>query len=300
MRLAPCVTAPSLLVLMLVVFPAGFRAAAEESNSASPHGDGGQATTTTDTAPFDVDTPIPGKPLRELNTDLGDKTNTPYTVDAGHFQMETNFVDWIRETDRRTTTDRLAALPTTFKAGVTNTTEVDIFIDAYQQVRREGYDTAHGFGDVILSVKQNLFGNDEPEGAALSLQPWLKIPANTGGVGNAAYEGGLIVPMVFHLPRGFELDAQTELDCVRPTASHEAAWSNSVSLHRYLVEKVLDGYLEFWSSASNQKHTHWQATIDTGLLWSVGENVLLDLAVNAGVTKNAPQIELALGLTFRR
>src|SRR5438093_6841318 len=43
--------------------------------------------------------PTPRAFLRELSTDRPDKTESPYTVDAGHFQIEMDLVSYSRDRD---------------------------------------------------------------------------------------------------------------------------------------------------------------------------------------------------------
>src|SRR5437868_5206562 len=38
--------------------------------------------------------PVPASLMRELSADRPDKTDSPYTVDAGHYQIEMDFANW--------------------------------------------------------------------------------------------------------------------------------------------------------------------------------------------------------------
>src|SRR5260370_2320006 len=52
-----------------------------------------------DKSAFDLFNPTPTESLRELATDDRGATETPYTVDAGHFQVEMTLVSYASERD---------------------------------------------------------------------------------------------------------------------------------------------------------------------------------------------------------
>src|SRR5260370_32938307 len=52
-----------------------------------------------DKSAFDLFNPTPAQYLRELATDDRGATETPYTVDAGHFQVEMTLVSYASERD---------------------------------------------------------------------------------------------------------------------------------------------------------------------------------------------------------
>ena len=59
---------------------AALAAAAQETNSVPP-----------DRNSYNLFCPVPEALLRELSPDRPDKTESPYTVDAGHFQLGMDF-----------------------------------------------------------------------------------------------------------------------------------------------------------------------------------------------------------------
>ena len=63
------------LAAVLVAAP-GVRAAAQETNSVPP-----------DKSGYNLFNPVPENLMRELSPDRPDKTESPYTVDAGNFML---------------------------------------------------------------------------------------------------------------------------------------------------------------------------------------------------------------------
>lgn len=50
--------------------------------------------------------PVPNNLLRELRTDRPDKTESPYTVDADHFQVEMDALTYFHDKTRETRVER--------------------------------------------------------------------------------------------------------------------------------------------------------------------------------------------------
>src|SRR3954454_5700856 len=113
--------------------------------------------------------PTPRALMRELNTDRPDKTESPYTVDAGHVQLEMDIVNY--SYDRRnpqhasTRTQSLSILFTNFKIGLLDNLDFQLVSDNFLWVRQEDLDVDRadettGAGDTTLRLKLNLWGND--------------------------------------------------------------------------------------------------------------------------------------------
>ena len=111
----------------------------------------------------------------------------------------------------------------------------------------------------------------------------------------------MIVPIDLHLPAGFELGAQTEVDFNRNAfdEGHHQEWINSITLHRDLIPDKLNAYVEFWSDLTNEPHVSWIGTVDIGMQYALAKNLLWDIGASVGVTPSAPDISLFTGLSMR-
>src|SRR5208282_2636340 len=96
------------LAAVLVAAP-GARAAAQETNSVPP-----------DKSGYNLFNPVPENLMRELTPDRPDKTESPYTVDAGHFQLEMDFANYTYNDSGGTTTRAWNVAPFNIKAGLLN------------------------------------------------------------------------------------------------------------------------------------------------------------------------------------
>ncbi len=70
--------------------------------------------------------------MRELITDRPDLTESPYTVDAGHFQIEADIANYnydrYKSNGQNTRSHAWNAAPFNIKAGLTNNTDISLFL----------------------------------------------------------------------------------------------------------------------------------------------------------------------------
>jgi hypothetical protein len=114
---------------------------------------------------YSLATPTPRDALRELSTARSVKTESPYTVDAGHLQIEMDFATYTCDTDRSSgqniRSETLRVAPVNFKMGLPNSTDLHLLVDPYvrQTVKDRATGTRgrlDGFGDTTLRLKHNL------------------------------------------------------------------------------------------------------------------------------------------------
>jgi hypothetical protein len=250
--------------------------------------------------------PTPREYMREMVTDRPDRTESAYTVDAGHVQVEMDVVTWVhdRYTADRSDLDSLSVVPMNLKVGLTNRVDLQVVLETWNWVRTKDRVSGrvtrqHGFGDVTVRLKTNLWGNDGGR-SALAVMPFVKLPTNQDDLGNDAVEGGLIFPVDFELPYEWGLGAQMEFDLNEDAdgGGHHPEFVNTVEVGHDIVGD-LGGYVEFFSAASTDSDTHWQATVDFGLTYALTEDLQLDGGVNVGVTRATDDVNPFLGLSFR-
>jgi len=252
--------------------------------------------------------PTPKSLMRELNTDRPDKTESPYTVDAGHYQIESDIFTYTHDRTTAggadTTVNSWSYGTLNLKAGLCNRSDFQIVLNPYNRVRTaDGVASAvtkqSGFGDVTLRLKVNAWGDDDGK-TAFGIMPFVKIPSNQDGLGNDAVEGGLIFPIAVSLPWGWDLGAMTEFDWNRDAddRSYHTEFVNSITFDHDIIGK-LGGYVEFFSDVSTERHFAWVGTFDVGLEYRFTENIQLDGGVNLGVTDSADDIDPFLGISIR-
>lgn len=249
--------------------------------------------------------PAPKELMRGMATDRPDKTESPYTVDAGHYQAEMSFIDYVYDhndpddQDHRSTA--LGIVPVNLKAGLFNNVDLQLVLEPHTIQWKNGIDKNRvaGFGDIQTRLKVNLWGNDGGN-SALAVMPFLKFPTNVDNLGNDDLEGGVIIPLAFKLPADWNLGLMTEFDFNHngTESGYHSEYINTITVSHGIVGN-LSGYVEFFSNNSAESKTKWVATVDTGLTYAVTDDTQLDLGVNIGVTQSAPDLNPFCGLSVR-
>lgn len=248
--------------------------------------------------------PTPENQMRELSTDRPDKTESPYTVDAGHFQIETDLFNQSREKVKSEDTEITSTsyLASNLKVGLSNSIDLQLVIVpvAEEKVKTQGVShTETGLGDTTLRLKMNFLGNDGGP-LAIGLMPFVKIPTAKDELGNDKYEGGVILPIGLELPNEWSLGVMFQVNYLKNAANdgfHNEFVSSITSSHAIVGE--LSGYMEFYSEISADTGAEWVATYDAGITYGVSSNVQLDAGVNFGITEAADDINPFVGFSAR-
>jgi len=243
--------------------------------------------------------PTPRNLMRELSPDRPDKTESPHTVDAGHFQLEMDLANFSR--DRHERVEAWNVAPFNLKAGLLSNVDFQIVFDnyLYSRNRAEAPRVRSGVGDLTTRLKVNLWGNDGGR-TAFALMPFVKFPTHTDSLGNRGTEGGLILPLAIELPGEWGMGLMTEVDVLRNGSGggYHAEFVNSITVSHAIVGN-LGGYLEFFSAVSTEHAQDWVGTVDCGLTYKINDDVQLDGGVNVGVSRAAEDINPFVGLTWR-
>ncbi len=261
---------------------------------------------TGDKSSYNLFHPTPADQLREMSTDRPDQTESPYTVDAGHFQVEMDAVGAVFDRNRSgggdvQTTGWGTSL--NLKAGLLNNVDIQFVLDPYAKVEVKDHttgakDTASGFGELQTRLKINLWGNDGGA-TALAIMPFVKWPVSASSLRNGKTEGGVIVPLAVELPAGWGSAVMTEFDFVaNDTGGYDTEFVNSITFSHDIVGK-LGGYVEFFSVVSSAGDVDWQGQFDVGFTYAVNDNFQLDTGCNFGVTESAPDFNPFIGLSWR-
>ena len=244
--------------------------------------------------------------MRELSADRPDKTDCPFTVDAGHFQVEMDYANytWDRPIGQPgVKVEGYQFAPMNLKVGVLNKLDLQLVLSPWLSLRTEDKNTGSakkesGFGDVTPRAKLNLIGNDGGP-FALALIPFVKIPTAQHGLGNGAVEGGVGIPYAFDVSN-WDLGFQTTIGVRHNEAGdrHHAEIANSMSIGHGVIGN-LKYVVEFFSSVSTEPNSEWVGTFDTWFTYKVNKALALDAGVYIGLTKAAENWHAWFGMTKR-
>jgi hypothetical protein len=277
------------LILLSLMTPVAFAEAADESQ---------------DKSRYNLFRPTPDNLLRELATDRPDKTESPTTVDAGHFQIEMDFATFTEDEMNGVSAKTWNIAPFNLRVGLLNNVELSLVFESYLHEDTEDktakkISNLSGVGNFTTRLKVNLWGNDGGR-PAFALFPFMTFPTGTGGLNNNSIEGGAIFPFSMTLPAKFELGMETGIVVLRNESgpNYHEEFVNSITFSREIAGK-LSGYCEFFSSVSTERDSSWVGTADFGLTYALTENVQLDCGCNIGVTDAADDINAFSGLSVR-
>jgi hypothetical protein len=257
---------------------------------------GANAETSLDRSKFHLFNPTPKEAMRGLNTDRPDKTESPYSVDAGHFQIETDLLVLSRDSSGGTTTENLGIMVSNLKLGLTDSIDFQAVVTPYTSVS-DGSSKISGFGDTTLRLKVNLFGNNGGD-AAFALMPFVVLPTNSGGTGHKFFEGGLIAPLSFSLPGDWDMGTMFQYNRMKNDSNDgfHNEYVTSITFGHDIVGD-LAGYVEFWNSFSSETDSKWLATADFGLTYRITPFIQFDAGMNIGVTDSADDLNPFLGFS---
>src|SRR5687768_909846 len=117
-----------------------------------------------DKSGFHLFNPTPRELMRDMETDRPDVTESPRTVDAGHFQVEASFFEYEHDDDNDGSerVETVSVLPSNLKVGLLNNVDLQLVLVPYvhestHDQRHKTRDTADGFGDTQVRLKVNFW-----------------------------------------------------------------------------------------------------------------------------------------------
>ena len=83
-------------------------------------------------AQYSIFNQTPDCAMREFSLDRPDKTESPYSVDAGHFQYEATLVSWIYDDEGDSHTSAFEIAAPNLKVGLTNDSDLQFIFSSYK------------------------------------------------------------------------------------------------------------------------------------------------------------------------
>jgi hypothetical protein len=243
----------------------------------------------TDAAVPHVLSPTSMEKRRPLITDRPDLTESPYTVDAGHVQIES---DLIVATWREGRVDSVDLMPSNMKIGLTSSTDLQLLVPALGVVFGADGTASPAAGDIGVRLKWNAFTSDGGE-FAIGVMPWAFV----GGT-DLRPGGGVIVPVSVALPGETSLGAMVVVNSVpvgKDAYDIEGAGSLTVG-HAILGD--LAGYLETFASG-RPLSGEGELLASAGLTYLLGDSIQFDAGFRLPVLTGDPRVETFLGVSAR-
>ena len=243
--------------------------------------------------------PVPKERMREIQTDRPDVTENSYTVDAGHFQYETDLFKTIRNKQNGILNVQNIYNHVNLKLGLTNTTDIQVVIESFIKnidIINNNSSKSTGFGDITLRIKQNLWGNDNGK-TAFAIMPYINLPTSRFSESEVT-EGGIVFPFAIELKNDWSLGTQFGMDLLKNPndTNYHTEILYSFTANNKLATK-LDSFVES-SYMYNFKEKDFHLSVNGGFGFSITDNFKLDTGFNYGITKATDKVYFA-GFSFR-
>lgn len=219
----------------------------------------------------------------------GQITEHPSTVAPGRFLLEMDALSLTLDREEGGKYTAFGAGSAFLSTGLTDRWDVQVGAELFISQKYESGNFTErdsGIGDVYVRTKYRFYDNPDT-GTMAAILPYVKIPTNTGGVGNDALEGGFIVPWSTTLAGGFHCDFMGELDFLRNDADdgYDTYWYASASLSRSVTRAVgLYGEVAVGKSSGASAT---EGVLGGGVTLAVSENTWWDFAVYRGLSRGA-------------
>ena len=251
--------------------------------------------------------PVPEDQLRPFSTDRPGKTHSTITVDAGHFQLESDFFNYTYDhySPNQETTRVVSVATPILKAGITEDIDLEAAFDLYDDTHvtargqtagggisggasnataggssgaaqsvssnSSGDVKGQGFGDTALGAKINLLGNDGGGTSSFALLPFVKIPTGVQNVTNGVTEYTLNAPYALQLDSLYSLTLEPALGFLKNynNTGHHGDYSFLVNLSRPVIWQSVTAAAEVAADYSSDPNITPRYTFDPSLQWLV-------------------------------
>jgi len=222
------------------------------------------------------------------------------TVAPGRFLLEMDAVSLSFDKEPGYKYTAFGAASTFLTTGLTESWDIQIGAELFltQKVDEGGLsDRDSGVGDIYLRTKWRFYENQET-GTSVAILPYVKVPTNSGDVGNDAMEGGVIIPWATKLTGGFDLNAMAEFDFQRNDADdgYDLYCYLSASLAREITSAI--GVYGELALAKSSGGSPFEGVAGAGVTLALSERTWWDLAVYKGLSDGATDWNHVLRFNF--
>ena len=225
------------------------------------------------------------------------------TIDPGHVSVETSLADWTLDKQGGDRTDTVLIGDTLVRIGLTDTIEAQVGWTPVGIVReRSGsvIDRATKIGDVTLGLKANL-ANPDGSGFSAAVQPFVTLPAGRQPIGAGDWGAGVVVPLTYDLSKTVNVQFVPEVDAAVNESGHGRHFAASavigvgVQLNDKLTVELEDQVVR--DDDPDGKST--QDLAGVSFAYKASDNLQFDVGGIAGLSRDAPDIELIAGISRR-
>ena len=225
------------------------------------------------------------------------------TMDAGRVSVETSLADWTLDKQGGDRTDTVLIGDTLVRIGLTDNLEAQVGWTPVGLVRDRSngvVSRATRVGDMTLGLKANLASPDG-SGLAVAVQPFVTLPMGKSPVGAGDWGAGVVVPVTYDLSQTVNVQFVPEVDAAVNGSGRgrHFAVSAVVGLGIQLSDRLS---VELENQITRDDDPAGRTTQDLAALsfaYKAADNLQFDVGAVAGISRNAPDIELLAGISRR-
>ena len=236
-------------------------------------------------------------------SDRPGKATSACTVPQGHWQIETGLADWTLQKSAGERDTSLVLGETTIKYGLTDGSDLEVDVTPWQRTTSRGpgfHQSASGIGDVKLLYKQRVVPTDAP--VQVIAMPFVKIPTANHSLGNGEWEGGVLFPIAYSIPKSpFSIGLTPEVDWTADADGHGHHTAMvQVATFGWQATDKLNLSAEIWGQWDwDPSGTTRQASADGSVAYLLSSDVQLDAGANFGLNRATPDEEWYAGISVR-
>lgn len=241
---------------------------------------------------YNLFNPVPKKEMRDFSIDRPDVTESPMTVDAGHFQFEGDIFKVIKA-NQGLSYRAINIVNGLYKMGLSDSWDIHIGLELYNIYQDTEMNTyAKGYGNTTIRLKHNFWGNNGETKTALGMIPYITLPTSPV---DTDITFGIGFPFSYDITDSYSAGAQFQVDFIPDeNGDHTLSYLQTVVLGGTLAGNF-DFYMEGLGIFSRDVTTY---SANGGVIYNVNDNVKVDIATNLGLVDEAPT-RLYVGLSFR-
>lgn len=257
-----------------------------------------------DKSSYHLFNPTPKERMREFATERPTKGAASTTVDAGHWQIESEILNFSEDGSGRNEVRTLTLLSTILRLGLLNDLEVQVEIDPFieEVTDNDGPNrrTVNGVGQTALRFKQNLIGNDQGS-VSVALQPGVVFAtAKEEFRAHERVEGSLALPFNWNLSSLWSINGMVQYDNINsdPDLAHQSNVQTMVGVGRSISEHY-NLQFEIYNNYKNNPEWTNETTLDFAVQYSLNEMTKLDAGTFIGLSPEATDGEYFVGASMR-
>jgi len=220
------------------------------------------------------------------------------TMAPGTAMIETGVVEWDHSAKAAGSEDTTTFGEFLLRVGVSDSAEVQFGLDSLTRDRQ--HDSASGLtrhstgiGDAFVAVRRGLAGPNGP----VAVEAFVNVPPDDAG----RWTTGVLLPIGFDLPSGFQLALTPEVDLTADAdgKGRHASYGGVVGLsHGLATDLTVGGELAAFADDDPTGHA-LDARLAGELAWQVAPRLQVDFEADAGLSAGAPDVAFMIGFAGR-